>query len=423
MGVTLERTIGTDSQFIVALLGARMHYAVPKILSSAGMLAKFYTDSMAPRAGGVVDRTLKLVGPHSALIRRLRTRRPDGIELERITAFPEFGSQYAIRLRAARLTGRYREAFLWGGRKFNDLVVRESWNGASAVYVFNSAGLEILRTAQQKGLRRFIEQTIAPSAVEQKLLDVEYAAWPGWQSFAGNRDKAEAYADRERQEWELADTIVCGSEFVVDGIKQVGGRWDKCVVVPYGVDCPAAPARDLRPRTNLKVLYAGELGLRKGAPYFWQAASLLPKEHFEFRMVGHSRLSKSATRSISDRVTLVGAVPRSSMWEQYGWADVFVLPSICEGSATVTYEALGAGLPVIATRNAGTVVREGVDGFVVPARNSEAIAQKLELLRSDPALLRQLSQNARARATEYSVARYSERLLSVLGHDPAGNSN
>jgi glycosyltransferase involved in cell wall biosynthesis len=56
---------------------------------------------------------------------------------------------------------------------------------------------------------------------------------------------------------------------------------------------------------------------------------------------------------------------------------VFFLPSICEGSAMVTYEALNWKLPIITTNNAGYVVRNGVDGFLVPIRTSEYIADKL----------------------------------------------
>jgi len=55
-----------------------------------------------------------------------------------------------------------------------------------------------------------------------------------------------------------------------------------------------------------------------------------------------------------------------------------VLPSICEGSATVTYEALASGVPVICTPKTGSMVRHGVDGNIVPIRNPEAIAQSIE---------------------------------------------
>ena len=49
-------------------------------------------------------------------------------------------------------------------------------------------------------------------------------------------------------------------------------------------------------------------------------------------------------------------------------ADVFVFPSLFEGSAVVTYEALACGLPSVVTPDAGSVVRDGVEGFVVPGR-------------------------------------------------------
>jgi glycosyltransferase involved in cell wall biosynthesis len=98
----------------------------------------------------------------------------------------------------------------------------------------------------------------------------------------------------------------------------------------------------------------------------------------------------------------------------YRWADVFVLPSVCEGSATVCYEALAAGLPVITTPHAGSVVRDGLDGYIVPIRDSGAIAQKLERLASDPELLTAMAANAAARAREFTIARYAERLLAVI---------
>ena len=94
--------------------------------------------------------------------------------------------------------------------------------------------------------------------------------------------------------------------------------------------------------------------------------------------------------------------------------DVFLLPSICEGSATVIYEALAAGLPVICTPNAGSVVRDGVDGFIVPIRDPDAIMEKLEQLATNAQLLAQMSENARRRAGEYSIDAYGERLKEVL---------
>jgi glycosyltransferase involved in cell wall biosynthesis len=111
---------------------------------------------------------------------------------------------------------------------------------------------------------------------------------------------------------------------------------------------------------------------------------------------------------------LLGAVPRSEIFNHYTWADVFLLPSICEGSATVIYEALAAGLPVICTANAGSVVRDGIEGFIVSVGNYEAIADKLELLATNPELRSEMSKNARQRAKEFTLDGYQKRLIKII---------
>ncbi|MCK4375945.1 MAG: glycosyltransferase family 4 protein, partial [Candidatus Brocadiae bacterium] len=113
-------------------------------------------------------------------------------------------------------------------------------------------------------------------------------------------------------------------------------------------------------------------------------------------------------------VEVVGPVPRDEVMMHYRWADVFCLPSICEGSATVTYEALAAGLPVVTTSNTGSIVRDGVEGFIVPIRDSDAIADALARLLKDRQLLRDMSQAALDRSAYGSLDAYGERLVSAL---------
>jgi len=119
-------------------------------------------------------------------------------------------------------------------------------------------------------------------------------------------------------------------------------------------------------------------------------------------------------KTLKERLEIIGPVPRSAVAEHYRWADVFVFPSLCEGSATVCYEALAWGLPVITTPNSGSVVVEGTDGFIVPIRDPHAIAEKLEILAQRPALLQALSEGARRRAADYSIQRYRDRLVRAL---------
>jgi glycosyltransferase involved in cell wall biosynthesis len=173
----------------------------------------------------------------------------------------------------------------------------------------------------------------------------------------------------------------------------------------------SVPAR--RRSGPLRVLTVGTVDLRKGAPYVLETAKRLQGQA-TFRMVGPIAVSASAQAELRGAVELTGAVPRSEVLAQYAWADVFFLPSLCEGSATATYEALACGLPVVCTPNTGSVVRDGIDGFVVAVRDTAAMAERLRQLHQDRALLESASEQARQRADEFTLEAYRRRLMHAL---------
>ncbi|MGA2257754.1 MAG: glycosyltransferase family 4 protein [Thermoguttaceae bacterium] len=406
-----SRSPAGNWRFVVALLGARMHYAVPRILNEVGCLERLFTDSCAVKGLSqylaLLPRCLQPAG-----IRRLLARVPTGIPASRITCLEWLGWQYALKRTRVAQSSEMTAVFLWANRAFGNLVCRNNWGEGNAVFTFNTAGLEILRLARSRRYWAVMEQTIAPRIVEERLVAEERQAFPGWENEAQDR-LLEACQKREEEEWQLADTIVCGSDFVKDRIGACGGPVDRCVTVPYGVDSPPASGPRQCHGGKLRVLMCGTVCLRKGVPYLVEAAKAL-KGRAEFRIVGPSAVAAEVSPEIERHVALSGAVPRNQMAEHYQWADVFVLPSICEGSATVVYEAIGHGLPVVTTPNAGSVVRDGVEGFVVPIRDAAAIVQSLDRLLSDPQLRLEMSHRAYQRSLEFTVKRYQERLLQIL---------
>jgi glycosyltransferase involved in cell wall biosynthesis len=257
-----------------------------------------------------------------------------------------------------------------------------------------------------------VEQTIAPARVEARLLREEREAFPMWEE---HRDDpgAELLATREEEEWALADMILCGSDFVRQGVMERSGPVERSVVVPYGVEMPASPPLNRDRGEVLKVLTVGTVGLRKGIPYLMNAARLL-KGRARFRVVGPIGISTKATEQLRSHVEVVGPVPRGDVAKHYQWADVFLLPSICEGSATVVYEALGHGLPAIVTPNTGSVVRDSADGFVVPLRDSLSIVARIERLAADRSFLDHCSNEAYRRAQDYDLRSYEVRLRRAL---------
>lgn len=407
-------------KYAVAQLGARRSYAIPRILESAGMLELFFTDMYAGVGlSALALSSLRLI--RSDAIKRLSGRVARDLPSDKVVAHPFFGLEYHRRLRA----GHGQRAYVWSARGLGRRVLRHGFGEANAVYTLNGAGLEILEGAKRLGLRTVSEQTIAPLRVERRLLGEERERFPGWEAALVDDRAADVMQLREEREWAFADTILCGSDFVRAGIEECGGPGSRCVVVPYGIDASyslARPSFDKRADKNrpLRVLTVGAVSLRKGSPYVLEAAKLLGREA-ELRMIGTLRVSPSAQQALQKHVTLFGAVPRSEVVEHYKWADVFLLPSICEGSAESSYEALAAGLPVIATPNAGTIARDEEEGFIVPAGDAAAVAECLSRLASDRVLLEQMSLKALARAVDTSFDAYAKRLLPVLNGEGAAS--
>jgi glycosyltransferase involved in cell wall biosynthesis len=259
-----------------------------------------------------------------------------------------------------------------------------------------------------------MEQTIVPRRIERELLAREHDDFPQWEPPPSQNVHLEEFCQREMAEWNLSDVIVCGSDFVRDGVARCGGPVERCRVVPYGVDCPELVSARRKAHSPIRVLVAG-LGLRKGTPYVLNAARRL-RGLAEFRLVGPCKMNRHALTLLEKSVHLVGPVPQSEMMDHYRWADVFLLPSLCEGSATVCYEALAAGLPVITTPNAGSVVRDQVDGFIVPVRDVETICDRIERLVQDPWLFGSMSLGAIDRARGFVLGKYGERLLEAFAN-------
>lgn len=402
-------------RFVVCVIGARLDYAIPRILQDRGWLHRYYTDLHANHWVLAWLRTLP-VGLFPVPLRRFLTRQIPGVPPNKIKALTRFGVEYKCR---SWLSGKHpAQAYathLWAGRAFCRSVLRAGMDGATDVYAMSSAALEVLVEARRRGIRTVLEQPSAPCAVEIAIMAKEHEQWPAWEERKELTDVFERYSRREQEEWQHADIILCPSQFVADGIQLVGGPVERCRIVPYGVDLPNRRAKCEMRKTGspLRVLSVGAVRLQKGVQYALEAA-MKTGARCEFRWVGPVMVKPIAEKLLRSRLQLTGAVPRFEVEKHYDWADVFLLPSLSEGSATVVYEALARGIPVICTPNTGSVVRDGIEGCLVPIRNSSAIAECLERLAADPDFRARLAANAYARAKEYSLASYGKRLLAAL---------
>jgi glycosyltransferase involved in cell wall biosynthesis len=398
-------------RFAVLQPGARMSYAVPALLARAGMLERFYTDVCADVG---VLRDLGRMWPQrmrSRPVARLLGRRlPPEIPPLKVRQAP-LSSCARLTLRQFPFAQRHLNGWTEPDRPLIELVRRDGFAGANALYtVLINSDLDLLRAARARGIRTVHEVMIGP--------DVGHWVWEEQTLFPGIEENVapeqiRAGNERDARKYGLSDLILVPSEFVRRAVLEVGGDPERIATVPYGLDerwldqvSEPVPGR---------VLFVGSVGLRKGSHYLAAASRVLERRRVpcEVRVVGPYRPG-TISHPVFHGPTYVGQVPRSRVIDEFRRADVFVLPTLCDSFALVHLEAMACGVPVITTPNCGSVVRDGVDGFVVPIRDAEAIADTIELLLADRALRERMGQNARARAREFTWERYGERLLGAL---------
>ena len=107
--------------------------------------------------------------------------------------------------------------------------------------------------------------------------------------------------------------------------------------------------------------------------------------------------------------------PPQALVDFYRAADAFVLSSLLEGFSTALLEAMAAGLPIVATRVPGIVdqVEEGKEGLLVPAQNSDALADVMIQIASDSHLAASLSDQAARRSMEFRWEHVAEKYLAL----------
>lgn len=307
---------------------------------------------------------------------------------------------------------------------FDRLVAKKLPRGATVISHYG-ASRATFEQARSSGGRAVLDYPIARLDVSQALLDEEAALHF---EFADSlaRPYALTLTPRELRrlaaEVELADVVVVGSQYAAESFQGIVEP-ERLAVVPYGVDTSTfSPRTCERPEGGpLRVLFAGHVSLRKGIVYVLEAMKQLDPSQFELTLVGRLLGKGVGLRRYQGRFRHQRDICPQEMPEVYRQADVLVLPSLVEGSALVVLEAMASGIPVIVTPNVGAdAVRDGAEGFVVPIRSAEQIAERLARFAADPALLRAMGQAARKRALDYDWSNFHVAFQQVMAGSTRG---
>lgn len=291
-----------------------------------------------------------------------------------------------------------------------------SLRGLRVVYAYEDAALLTFEQAHALGIRCIYDLPIGYWRAAQQMFAQERDFQPEWAcTLTGLGDSAGKLA-RKDQELELADAVVVPSQFVRSTLMNQSACRAPVSVVPFG--SPPALAMPPEPRAAgpLRVLYVGSLGQRKGLSYALEAIEAMGPA-VSLTLIGRPTSPACGPLNAAlERHNWIPSLPHAQILQQMRDHDVLVLPSLFEGFALVISEALSQGLPVIATPNSGATecVRDGLEGFIVPIRDSSAIAACLQRLASDPDRLGTMRLACLRRAAELSWARYEEGLRAVI---------
>jgi glycosyltransferase involved in cell wall biosynthesis len=355
--------------------------------------------------------------------RYLRRRHEPEIPAERVRSAWSYDVALRLesRLAARRSSARGRVA-RWRTRRFDRLLTRTlAGQTPRGMLVFSDVGSEhALPYCRDHGIRTVLSIVHGDVREERAVLEREAATAPDFFPLyladgPIDRDELSWLHDRRLCELVLADKLLVPSEHIADVLVSHGTMREKIAVVPYAADTSRfRPASNKAHGETCTFLFAGGITQRKGIKYLLEAWRRVRRPGWKLQLLGALPSDPGPLAGFLDDVELLGRVAHAEVPDLMASADVFVFPSLFEGSAVVTYEALACGLPVIVTPEAGSVARDGMEGVLVPSADSERLANAMERLGTDPALRAAMSQAARSRAEQFDWTRYHAAVSDVL---------
>jgi glycosyltransferase involved in cell wall biosynthesis len=409
--------------WIVSQIGAREHYAVARAFHRRGHLKRLYTEFWSGRATPL----LRGMGTRAAtLTHRFHAELP----ADRVRSF---NLSSALLLSREWLHGKptgkteaYRR-YERIGRRFaldvNRALDRESLDpNTCAAFLYSTGALETCERLKSARIPIIVDQ-LDPARLDEQSVLAEMEKYPGWEASTGR--VPESYYQRLAREWELADLVLVNSGWSRQNLINEKVDPAKIVVVPLCYE-PEQTVVSL-PVNNadrpLTVLWIGQIILRKGIQYLFEAARRMQASRVRFIVAGHVGISTEALKSAPDNLRILGKVSRVKAVELFSTADVFVLPTVSDGFALTQLEAMSFGLPVITTPHCGEVVTDGVDGFVLPYGDVDALVDKIEQLDKDRTLLKYMREHAvkKPREHRFSLDGYADAVEQAVqrlrGHE------
>ena len=321
----------------------------------------------------------------------------------------------SLRWRPVRLLSFLEGPYYYGAKKKYLGRVAARHLGTGRYDFFHSWSgdcLEALRVAKQKKIPSLIEIPTWHRGSQRPEFSGHKSEVRTW--------KSRFLLERERflEEYDLASLVVVLSEKAAESFRAANFPDEKMFYLPRGVDVDRfKPAVEADGRTRppiFRAIFSGALIERKGIHHLLEAWHRLNLSDAELWLLGsvHDEAKPHLQKFHRDNIRVLGF--KRDLENYLNQGSVYVFPSRLEGSAKTIYEAAASGLPMITTREAGDVVRDGVEGIIIQPGDVDAVAAAIEHLYRHPEIVESMGAAARRRVVEnFTWDHYRARLLGA----------
>lgn len=303
----------------------------------------------------------------------------------------------------------------WLSQETLDIYTAKNLPETNILFALSGSGLRCGQLAQRRGAKYICDRGSSHIRYQSIILREEFERWG--EAFAGIDPR---FIEKEETEYATADLVTVPSTFAYQSFVEMGVPRAKLRIIPYGINTRRFKKVSEPKQDRFEVLFTGQISFQKGVPYLLDAFGRVSHPRKRLRLIGG--MSPEMTRYLerfppSEEVEFLGHITQEKLKNIMSRSHIMVLPSIQEGLALVQAQALACGCPVIGTCHTGAedLFTDGKEGFIVPIRDSQAIADRLQLLADFPDRRSAMSEAALIRIAHLGGwSDYGERIADVL---------
>ena len=308
----------------------------------------------------------------------------------------------------------------WGFLLLDRQVAQNHLKNITAIYSYEDIAAITFEKAKQQDILCLYDLPIPFYQTTRQIMQQEAERFPSLKESIQTIHEPDWKLKRKQREIELADHIFVASSVTQRSLTNIGIDANKISVIPYG-----SPIETFQPQLKsddcFRVIFIGRFSPLKGIHYLLQAWKELKSKNqlknAQLVFVGENRFpQKWLEERYSGLYQQIPSVSHFSLNQYYSQASILVLPSLIDGFGLVVVEAMACGIPVIITANTGAsdIITDGVEGFIIPIRDVEALKDKLEWCYSHPQELAEMGRAARRKAEELNWGLYRQRLADKV---------